>query len=587
MSVRRQPRIRAGLVVAGASCLALAGALAVPAPAAAEGSATITGYVEETGRVPTTGVDVYLWSAAGTFVADTVTGTDGTFTFADLEPGGYKVEYENQAEATAEWFSNKPDLASATVITVGKGQVGRADAYLTMAAENTVRPVVSGTAAVGSTLTSTTGTWYPTPSSGYSRQWLRDGADVDGATGTSYVLTAADAGARISVRVTATNLGYTESAVSDQTVAVSGGGAATVTAVSPPTVQGTAAVGRTVTATPGGWSPSDVTVAHQWLLGGTPIAGATGSSLVLLPAHQGQQVSVRATATRGAATASSTSSAVTVAAGTFATTTPTVAGTPAVGSTLTASAGAWTPAASSSGWAWKDAATEEVVGTGATWTPDADDVGRSVVAVLTGSATGYTTASRASVPVGPVTAEPAMVLAPVAAPAATGTARVGSTLRLRPATWTLMPTTVRHTWLRNGAPIAGATGATYRLTAADAGRRISVRSVATNGGSTATSTSPTTAAVAKASTRLVATGKPAQGRATVTIRLTTLGAGGGKVVVSTRNKGRTVKRTVALRGKRATVTFAGLTKGKHAFTVTYAGDASSAAARGTWTGTIR
>ncbi len=66
-------------------------------------------------------------------------------------------------------------------------------------------PHVSGTAAVGSLLKATAGTWSTTGlSHGY--QWLRDGAPI-AATGSSYRVTAGDVGSRLSVRVTATRQG--------------------------------------------------------------------------------------------------------------------------------------------------------------------------------------------------------------------------------------------------------------------------------------------------------------------------------------------------------------------------------------------
>lgn len=71
---------------------------------------------------------------------------------------------------------------------------------------NTVMPTVSGTVAVGSTLTVTNGTWSgggvsPT----YPKQWRRCNAtgqscvDIAGAIATTYVVTAADSGSRLRV----------------------------------------------------------------------------------------------------------------------------------------------------------------------------------------------------------------------------------------------------------------------------------------------------------------------------------------------------------------------------------------------------
>ncbi len=70
---------------------------------------------------------------------------------------------------------------------------------------NTVAPVVSGIPTVGQALASTTGTWTGNPTPTYTRQWLRGGTAINGATAASYTLVAADIGAAISVRVTGTN----------------------------------------------------------------------------------------------------------------------------------------------------------------------------------------------------------------------------------------------------------------------------------------------------------------------------------------------------------------------------------------------
>ena len=74
---------------------------------------------------------------------------------------------------------------------------------------NTALPAISGTATVGSTLTAGTGTWTENPTS-YAYDWRRcDAAGASctpiGATGSTYVVAAADLGATLRVAVTATN----------------------------------------------------------------------------------------------------------------------------------------------------------------------------------------------------------------------------------------------------------------------------------------------------------------------------------------------------------------------------------------------
>lgn len=67
-------------------------------------------------------------------------------------------------------------------------------------------PVLSGTARVGATLSGSTGAWSPAPAT-LTRQWLRNGSPIGGATTASYRATSADAGKRLSLRTTATGPG--------------------------------------------------------------------------------------------------------------------------------------------------------------------------------------------------------------------------------------------------------------------------------------------------------------------------------------------------------------------------------------------
>lgn len=66
------------------------------------------------------------------------------------------------------------------------------------------RPAISGTAKQGSALTASLGSWAFAPAS-YAYQWMRGATDIAGATSATRVLQAADVGARLSCRITATN----------------------------------------------------------------------------------------------------------------------------------------------------------------------------------------------------------------------------------------------------------------------------------------------------------------------------------------------------------------------------------------------
>jgi hypothetical protein len=78
---------------------------------------------------------------------------------------------------------------------------------------NTSPPVITGTPAVGQTLTCQPGTWTNSPS--FAFQWLRDGSPIAGAGDQTYVPVAADAGHQLRCRVTATNTGGSATADSN------------------------------------------------------------------------------------------------------------------------------------------------------------------------------------------------------------------------------------------------------------------------------------------------------------------------------------------------------------------------------------
>jgi len=93
-------------------------------------------------------------------------------------------------------------------------------------------PEVYGTAQVGKPLVSWEGNWTPEPDS-YAYQWLRDDAQISGASSDSYVIQAADLGHQLSLKVTASKTGYeAASATSEKTAVVQAAPSATLTSVS-------------------------------------------------------------------------------------------------------------------------------------------------------------------------------------------------------------------------------------------------------------------------------------------------------------------------------------------------------------------
>lgn len=94
---------------------------------------------------------------------------------------------------------------------------------------STTAPVVSGTAAVGSTLTTSDGTWTGTPTITYARQWQRrtgassPWADIAGATGQTYAVAAVDGGQQLRSVVSASNRLSAWSLAASVPVTVAGG----------------------------------------------------------------------------------------------------------------------------------------------------------------------------------------------------------------------------------------------------------------------------------------------------------------------------------------------------------------------------
>ncbi|WP_427130765.1 hypothetical protein [Pseudarthrobacter sp. S9] len=93
-----------------------------------------------------------------------------------------------------------------------------------------------------------------------------------------------------------------------------------------------------------------------------------------------------------------------------------------------------------------------------------------------------------------VTATPA--LAPAPTPTVSGTTKVGRTLTAVPGTWSPAPVTLSYQWYRSGVAITAATMSTYKLTATDSGKTITVRVTGRRSGyTTASRTSAPTAAI--------------------------------------------------------------------------------------------
>lgn len=166
-----------------------------------------------------------------------------------------------------------------------------------------------------------------------------------------------------------------------------------------PTIAGTPSVGQTLTAQPGTWAPPGVTFTYQWKSNGSPISGATSSTYPLTADEAGDTIVVVVTGhLDGYANVSATSPGVSIALGSLTTATPTILGTADIGSTLTASPGTWGPAPVALSYQWLSDGAPITGATNVTYLITLADAGHALSVTVTGSKTGYTSASVTSAP---------------------------------------------------------------------------------------------------------------------------------------------------------------------------------------------
>lgn len=191
-------------------------------------------------------------------------------------------------------------LARLVALVVLLGGLAAVTTAAQAAPVNTGAPTIAGAAVVDGRLVASPGAWTPSTSGEplvYAYRWLRDGQPIRGAVERRYRPVVDDLGARLTVRVTATDPGDPAggSGVAESRSVRVGRGELTVRRA--PAVVGEQRYGRTVRATPGRWSTTPERVRYQWLRAGKPIRGATRPRHTLGVADVGQRVRVLVTAT--------------------------------------------------------------------------------------------------------------------------------------------------------------------------------------------------------------------------------------------------------------------------------------------------
>jgi Bacterial Ig-like domain (group 3) len=297
---------------------------------------------------------------------------------------------------------------------------------------NATPPTITGTPQQGQTLTASAGTWSNRPTS-FAFQWERctiTCAAIPGATGSTYVLAAADVGATIEVQVTATNASGSTSATSLPTSAVTPPPPAPTSA---PSITGTFRQGSVLTEHHGGWTNNPTSFAFQWIrcdgagANCAPISGATAQTYTLTAADVGARLVVLEQATNAGGTSpafSALTDTITTPANVIpvpsVTSPPKLSGIAQQGQTLHESHGTWTfnPSAFRYQWArCQGASCTDIPGaTAQSYTLTGADVGQTIIVSETAVNDGGASQPAASARSGVVrtTSKVSLVVSPAA-----------------------------------------------------------------------------------------------------------------------------------------------------------------------------
>lgn len=156
----------------------------------------------------------------------------------------------------------------------------------------TSTPTISGSATIGSTLTADPGTWTPTPDA-ITYQWYRSGTAIQDATAKIYTVTSGDAGANLSVAVTASKAGYPATTITSASTAAVPAPPTPVLSTSKPYITGKVKVKKRLKAHAGSWGPAPVTLKYRWYRNGKKISGATDRTYKIAKKDRKKKLAVR------------------------------------------------------------------------------------------------------------------------------------------------------------------------------------------------------------------------------------------------------------------------------------------------------
>ncbi len=424
----------AGSVTSNSALLTVNAALVAPSFTTQPSSQTVTagGSVTFTAAASGTPSPTYQWRKNGTAISGATSASYTISAASSSDAATYTVVASNSAGSIT---------SSGATLTV---------TAVTFAPSFTTQPV-SQTIAAGSSVTFTAAaSGSPTP----TYKWRKNGKNISGANSASYTISAvatADAG---SYTVTASN---SAGSVTSNTATLT---VATAPQITSQPVSTTVTAGSSVTFTVA--AAGSPTPSYQWKKNGSAISGATNASYTIASATSGDAATYTVVVSNTAGSVTSTGASLTVNSAPVFTTSPSSQTVTAGASVTFTAAASGSPAPS---YQWKLNGANITGATNASYTiASASAANAGSYTVVATNSVGSVTSGVATLTVTAVTIAPSITTQPAGLTVSAGNSATFTVV----ASGTPAPT---YQWKKNGADIAGATGATYTIanvTSADA-----------------------------------------------------------------------------------------------------------------------
>jgi hypothetical protein len=379
--------------------------------------ATVSGLVTtiEAPSVGLAGASVVAVDSSGNELTSATTDANGNYSVVGLASGSYRILFQAPSgdSHALQYWKKATTFDKATPVNVTTGAVTSGiDAALTSGA--TISGTVSDTTTTPATPLAYADVIAQTPTGTFVTEAFADelgnytltnlpattlvvkfAGQLDGAYVPSWWQSASKLGSATRIKVTA----------GAALTGIDGSNAPAYMTPGKPTITGTAKVGSTLTANPGKWKPSgsDTTFTYQWKQNGVPITGATASTYVPVNTDAGKTLAVTVTGDHYDFNDVSATSPATkiVTGGTLTTIVPQINGSPTRGSILTAVPGSWGPGTVSLTYRWSRNGTKIAGATSSIYTVLKADAGKSITVTVSGTETGFTSASQTSPPTAP------------------------------------------------------------------------------------------------------------------------------------------------------------------------------------------